>query len=370
MKILFYVRSDFYTFGGGDRVQVLKTKEALESMGHQVTVATALEKNIKQYQVVHLFNMQIEPHSLLAYTIDAQRKGVPVALSTIYWNPTEWKKYGEIETPQDVAAVAKSQPFKGVPKLKLAWLMATNSIFVRWLLTYITKPGSGEASSLIKRALISRVDVILPNGAAEGDLVQEDFGPAKLSKVVLNGVEIDFSKPNAKAFMNKYSLDKFVLSVGRIESRKNTVLLAEACRRLDYPLVLVGNDKAEPDYVARVREAYPEVTIIPEMPHEDLGSAYAAAEVYALVSWFETPGLSSMEAGLMGCKVVSTDRGTTKEHFGKNVWYCSPRSESSIEKALADAWKAPSSDALKDHLKKLTWHDIAEKTQEAYEAII
>jgi len=77
-----------------------------------------------------------------------------------------------------------------------------------------------------------------------------------------------------------------------------------------------------------------------------------------------------MEAGLLGCKIVTTDRGTTKEHFGDKAWYCDPTSQSSINKALESAWKARGDRGLKEHLKSLSWKSIAQKTQEVYEEVV
>ena len=63
------------------------------------------------------------------------------------------------------------------------------------------------------------------------------------------------------------------------------------------------------------------------LDHDDplLASAYAAARVFALPSWFETPGLAALEAALAGCAVVITPYGSTREYFGGLVAYARPR---------------------------------------------
>ncbi len=62
------------------------------------------------------------------------------------------------------------------------------------------------------------------------------------------------------------------------------------------------------------------------LDHHDplLASAYAAARVFALPSWFETPGLAALEAALAGCAVVITPYGSTREYFGDLVEYARP----------------------------------------------
>ncbi|MFO0910933.1 MAG: glycosyltransferase [Isosphaeraceae bacterium] len=74
--------------------------------------------------------------------------------------------------------------------------------------------------------------------------------------------------------------------------------------------------------------------------HEDpsLASAYAAARVVALPSWFETPGLSVLEGALAGAAVVVTPFGCTREYFGSRVLYARPDRPDEIRQALQHAW--------------------------------
>ena len=46
--------------------------------------------------------------------------------------------------------------------------------------------------------------------------------------------------------------------------------------------------------------------------------------MFALPSWFETPGLAALEAALAGCSVVITPFGSTREYFGDLVEYARP----------------------------------------------
>ena len=77
------------------------------------------------------------------------------------------------------------------------------------------------------------------------------------------------------------------------------------------------------------------------LTHDDplLASAYAAARVFALPCWFETPGLAALEAALAGCAVVITPYGSTREYFGDLVEYARPDRPGEIERALATCWE-------------------------------
>jgi hypothetical protein len=109
------------------------------------------------------------------------------------------------------------------------------------------------------------------------------------------------------------------------------------------------------------------VTFIESLPQEELASAYAAAKVHALPGWFETPGLSTLEAAAAGCNVVSTDRGLAREYLGEMAWYCDPRSLESIRAAVVAAYEGPRSQALREHVReRYGWKTAAERTLEGY----
>jgi glycosyltransferase involved in cell wall biosynthesis len=81
----------------------------------------------------------------------------------------------------------------------------------------------------------------------------------------------------------------------------------------------------------------------------------------------ETTGLSSLEAGAMGCNVVITDRGDTREYFGDRAFYCEPDSVDSIRDAIRSAYNAPACTGLTNHISKnLVWEKAVEKTLEGY----
>ena len=123
--------------------------------------------------------------------------------------------------------------------------------------------------------------------------------------------------------------EPFVLFVGRIEPRKNTLGLIRAIRRLGLPLVVIG--EAPPGCrglrtgMPRAREATASrgsggstITIRcwpRRMPRP---------RVFALPSWFETPGLAALEAGLAGCSIAITPYGSTRDYFGDLVEYARP----------------------------------------------
>ncbi len=108
--------------------------------------------------------------------------------------------------------------------------------------------------------------------------------------------------------------------------------------------------------------AAPNITFIDYLPQEELASYYQKAKVHILPSWFETCGLSSLEAAAMGCNIVITDKGYTREYFEDYAFYCDPASPESIRRAIDQAANAPYPDQLGDKiLNNYTWQQAAEK---------
>jgi glycosyltransferase involved in cell wall biosynthesis len=98
---------------------------------------------------------------------------------------------------------------------------------------------------------------------------------------------------------------------------------------------------------------------------------YQKAKVHILPSWFETTGLSSLEAAAMGCNVVITDRGDAKEYFGQNAFYCNPSCTNSIYKAVEQASLHRHNKKLQEKiLSKYTWQQASLQTLQAYKQVI
>ena len=90
-----------------------------------------------------------------------------------------------------------------------------------------------------------------------------------------------------------------------------------------------------------------------------------------LPSWRETPGLVSLEAAAVGCPVVTTSVGSTREYFGAEALYCDPWSRASIRKAVASAIRGPGSESLRLRVRRdFTWLRAAEATLRAYRLVL
>ena len=114
-------------------------------------------------------------------------------------------------------------------------------------------------------------------------------------------------------------------------------------------------------------EAGDNVHFLGSISHENLRNLYKVSKVHALVSWMETPGLSTLEAAAMGCNVVATKKGDPYDYLGDYAFYCEPDDVNSIREAITKAYNAPVNPKLKKRiLENYTWEKTAEETLRAY----
>jgi glycosyltransferase involved in cell wall biosynthesis len=226
-----------------------------------------------------------------------------------------------------------------------------------------------------RRELLRLADIVVPNSNAEADQLIGLFGvPRARVRVVPNGVSPPFATALPEPFRERWGDEPFVLFVGRIEPRKNVLRLIQSIRRLGLPLVVIGEaPPACEGYRAQCHRAGGKsVSWLGRLDHHDpvLASAYAAARVFALPSWFETPGLAALEAALAGCAIAITPFGSTREYFGAHVQYARPDSACEIRRAVAVCWdRGPDPRLARMIARRYLWPDVAQITAEVYDQV-
>lgn len=346
----FSIKAAFFTYPsafqniGGGEIQLLKTKEYLEREGVTVDLFDLWKHRIEDYDLLHIFG-SVKECLGLARTAKANKTAVLV--SPVFWSD-----------------------------LRRA-LFADGSALERtgMALRHLTKVLCPFFPSS-RRKLLSLADGILPNSEMERRQIARLFAiPLRKIHVVPNAVEASFAAAEIGAFRFRFGQDPFILSVGRIEPRKNQLNLIRAIRRMGRRLVLIGSAVSGTEaYDARCRlEGEGFTTFIPTLGHDDplLASAYAACEIFVLPAWFETPGLAALEAALAGCRVAVTSGGSTREYFGEEVDYLNPADVADIQAAIQRALQRTSSSALRARvLENFTWKQTARKTLEVYQSVL
>lgn len=330
MKILMQIRPDYHRNPAGDTVQMISTALELKKSGVEIAISTDPNILLEPFDLVHIFNLTRVKESYL-YFLNAQKQKKKTVVSPVYWNP-RFFLLREGGNPNDMAAWKLAQPMRA--------------------------------------RVLRECDLLLPNGQHEVAGLKQDFPAIAPYRVIPNGFPDAFLTAGPAAFRTRYPdlPAEFVLSVARISARKNQHWLARICQELDLSLVLIGpvNDRK---YFEQVR-SFPNVTYLGVHQGDLLASAYASAKVHALPSWFETPGLSSLEAAACGTTVITTDQGCTYEYFKEMALYVRPADDESLRTALEQALTF-SPIPLTDHIRKhYSWSHIAQATLSAYQSLV
>ncbi|MBB5636588.1 glycosyltransferase involved in cell wall biosynthesis [Pedobacter cryoconitis] len=365
IKILFQSRKSLFEAPGGDTIQLHKTKEYLEKLGLQIDISIELEPDLSGYDMVHIFNLMRGQETLLQ-VLNAKKQNKKVALSTIYGLYTEFDKKARGGKAQKIFKYLNPYQIEYVKVIARAvfgneFHLGTISVLFR-----------GYYKTLKK--ICEHVDVFLPNSNTEMDRIIRDFKLQSPKFVnVPNAVDVALFKDDV-VISEKYAhLEGCVLSAARIEGRKCQLELVQALKGSPYKLVLVGKAaKYHQKYYDLIKEeAGDNVVFIEHLTQEELVQLYKLSKVHALVSWMETPGLSSLEAGIMGANVVITDKGDTRAYFEDMAFYCEPDDVQSIRNAIDKAYAAaPNAELKKKIIENYTWENTAKATLAGYKMIL
>jgi glycosyltransferase involved in cell wall biosynthesis len=357
MKVAFITRSTLYNVPGGDTVQILQTAKCLGEYGIDADVCLTNEKiDYTQYSLLHFTNIT-RPSDILFHI---QQTNKPFVLSPFLVDYSEYDKHYR----------------KGLPGIILRQFSANTNeyakTFGRWLYgqdvlqskSYLWK---GQRKSI--REILKKAAMILPNSEAENKKLREAFEVEQNYSVVHSGVDTSVFFPDEKIIKD----DKMVVCAARIEGIKNQLNLIRALNNTAYTLLLVGSPAPnQKSYYEECRKtAGKNIVFHDRVSQQELIRYYKKAKVHVLPSWFETCGLSSLEAAAMGCNVIITDKGYTREYFENDAFYCNPASPDSIFNEIEKAATADCQTALqKKILRNYTWQEAAKITSEAYKQVI
>ncbi len=370
MKILMQSRKNFFSLPGGDTVQLQKTKEKLEKIGVEVDFNLDFGADLSGYDIVHLSNVTRIQETYLQMK-NAKLQNKPVVLSTIFWPMDEFEKMGQ----------------KGVRRIIGSFLSIDNEERLKAIARYIKDPNSrNEATrslwkigySDMQKYVVTNADYYLPNSEMEMKEFSKYFNvPMDRYLVVPNAIDKDIAleQMDRPVPVEFEQYEGYVICVGRIETRKNQLALLKALNETELKVLLVGKPSAnQPGYFKEIKELIdknPNYKHIESIDNKDLYSLYKVCRVSVLPSWLDTPGLVSLEAGVMGCNLAVSVKGSTREYFTDYAEYCEPDDLDSIRNAVVKAYNKEKNVRLRDRILKMyTWENAAQVTLKCYEQVL
>ena len=297
---------------GGDQIQLEATLTALRVLGVDVQFCYEAEPDLSAYDVVHLFNLPTAWTYLQC--MNAQRQQKPVVVSAIY-QETEW--FAPYSVHQEI--------------LDCACKVICLSV--------------GEVERIARHLVCDERKV----------------------KIVPNGVDPLFAKENVEPYRLPIGKE-YVLCVGRILNDKNQLMLARACRDLNLPLVLAG-EESDPQYAAEIKQIENlNCVFLGVNSKAELLPIYKGAKVLACVSKAEAYPMVVLEAALAGCNIVLTSGSAAMKDW-PNIEVCDPFDLASISAAVAKQMAHPRNRALVQHVAQYTWEWVAKEIKAVYEEV-
>ncbi|GGK95168.1 glycosyltransferase family 4 protein [Deinococcus radiotolerans] len=341
MKIVFIIPRPMSLVFGGSEVQALKTKEQLEDLGHTVEFLnmTSLDQ-IKKADIVHFFGSDYIFGQLSEMLVAA---GIPYVVSSIFY-------------PVGSGILA-------------------NKFASRVLRTQFWH----------RKKVLERSQRILPNSISEISRLTYMYGfDSNKFTVVNNGIDRDFIGDGGQNFRDShirkiFGESEFILSVGRIEGRKNSIKLLESAHRLDIPVVFIGRfTDTEKQYAhhfknlsMRKKTGFLHINGLPQ-GGPMLASAYAACSAHVLLSKLETPGLVSLEAGLNGANLVVSRCAPVEDYFNDIAFIVNPEDPQDVDYAIEKAVTLPRNFLSQSEFisENYSWETAGMKTIEVYRQIL
>jgi glycosyltransferase involved in cell wall biosynthesis len=360
MKVLFISRATLYKVKGGDTVQIENTAAGLRTFGVDVEIALCnnLDIDYSGYDLIHFFNI-IRPADII-YHVD--KSGLPFVVSPIYVEYTEQARYNRNNFKDKVLAMLGKHTQEYVKCLARSVINKEKIVSRKYLFL-------GHSRSI--RYILTRCSHLLPNSQSEYLRLKRDFRAAGTYSIVPNAVDINRFTITAEELLSKQ--DKTVLCVARFEPQKNQLNIIRALAGTGYRLTLAGSVAPNHRYYYHQCKALAgsNVTFLDFIPHEKVADLYKQHKVHILASWFETTGLSSLEAAACGCNIVISNKGDTIAYFSDYAYYCDPADPDTIKAAVDNAMNAEEPKAFRAEIKeRYNWAVAAKETLAVYQKVL
>lgn len=236
------------------------------------------------------------------------------------------------------------------------------------------------------RSACRRADKIIAVSRQTADDIIKYFGtdPARI-EVVYQSCNPGFMVGNIDekkkiSVRNKYRLpEQYILNVGNIEERKNSLTLIKAVHsaKIDIPVVIIGR---KTKYYQRIRKyidnnRLKNIHFLDTIGNEELPSIYQMADIFVYPSLFEGFGIPIIESLFSGTPVITSKGGCFHEAGGPGSIYIDSLDHEelavAIEKVLTDS-------ALRKQMIESGYHysmnfkpeKTAEATMQVYKHLI
>ena len=174
--------------------------------------------------------------------------------------------------------------------------------------------------------------------------------------------------------------ERYILSVGSIEARKNMLLAVKALAYLpeDLKLIMVGRHTAYTDKVldyAKQHQLEHRVKVMHGVSDEALPQLYAGAEAFVYPSRYEGFGIPIIEAISSGLPVVACTGSCLEEAGGPDSLYVDPDDEQAMAHAISQVLKGAEGREERirrsqEYIRRFEGNDVASQVAELYQRLV
>jgi glycosyltransferase involved in cell wall biosynthesis len=355
LRILFQNRINAFDNPGGDTIVMKRLKEQLDRKGVFVDFCGDPGfQNQRSYDLIHLFNLTL-PHVTETFAKSAVKQNIPFVITTLqedfprYYHKAvaawSWfKRYVPAQNDRRAALPPLAEVLRAAKPTGLQ-----------------TSPFAGKAANALCAC-----------GEAEAALLRSVFCHDRVAITRFGSSIKDLPAP-ASLFEQAFGIRDFLLCVGRVEPRKNQLMLLHALEECGEPVVFAdGGFTYQQEYLDLCKKFKRKGKTIftGRLSDELLVSAYRACRLHCLPSWYELPGLVSLEAALYGCSVVASSWGCLPDYLGETCAWCSPEDPKSIYEAALLAYRKPRDDRAQEVARSFTWERFGDTMLAIYDRAI
>ena len=212
--------------------------------------------------------------------------------------------------------------------------------------------------------------------------------PPEKIHVISEGIDAQFAPvtdpQQLAAVRQRYNLpQRFVLSVGTLEPRKNHTMLLHAFGALlaaqpDVVLAIAGKRGwLYKDFLAALDNSglEPHVRLLNRVPDADLPALMSAASVFAFPSLYEGFGLPPLEAMACGTPVLCSTAASLPEVVGEGGWLLNPLAPAEWTRAMQRLLSEPEArstliERARKQAANFTWRQTAIATRAVYQQLL
>ena len=359
--------------GGGDMIQIENTMNELKELRVEVDFKTYPGFDPEGYDIVHIFQLDWTPETYI-YADLANKRGIPIVISPIHHSVKEVKRFDD----EYVFDFRRLSGFLFEDQFSRDTLKNIYRSFFNPQKLYSTMLSARMGFKNMQTKILTMAAAVLVQTNLEAQDLKETFNVDFSWYKIPNGVSSAFL--DTSNFKNRFDFEDYVICVGRLEPRKNQIKIIEAVNLLrqktqkDIKLVLVGSKSPRNhfEYTYRLNQQlkkYDWVKHIDYIPNSEMPGLYKFAKVGVSASWFETTGLTSLEAVFCGTNAVASgDRA--KEYLGDYASFCDPGSVESILSAVESQYFKPRPKIDESIKNEYTWKNAAKMTLTAYNQVL